>query len=116
MEVVSFLFLVIVSLGLTFWLLSKKDWFAIFGTATYSFLIVGIIMLNVDPTLSIPMSTVACTYLEVNNTWSPTCSAVPHIVTYTLDPTVMVIVNVLVGVGIMFILAIGYKEFVNRIK
>lgn len=114
MELVSFLILLVTSLGMTAWLSSRKSWYAIFATATYSFFIVGVIMLNVDPTLEIPMSTVGCTYTEQNNTWIPSCTAVEHTVTYDIDPTVMVITNVLVGVGIMFVLAIGYDHFINR--
>lgn len=114
MDVVSFLILIVTSLGFTAWLIQKKDWYAMFAAATYSFFIVGIIMLNVDPTLTIPMSTVACTYTDNSTTWNPTCTPIAHTVTYELNPTVILIVNVLVGVGILFVLAIGYERFINR--
>ena len=113
MELVSFILLVVVSMGFTIWLGNKKDWHAIFATASYSFFIVGIIMLNADPMLSIPMSTIACTYVEGNSTWNANCDAYDHTVTYTLDPTVLTIVNILVFIGVLFVMLIGYERFRN---
>ena len=107
---VSFLLMTIVTMGVTFWLGIKKDWHAIFAIAPYSLFIVGIIMLNTDPTFDVPMNTLDCTYVEGNGTWNAVCADYDHTVTYDIDVTVLQIVNVLVFVCAFFILLIGYER------
>ena len=101
-------------MGFTFWLGRKKDWHAIFAIAAYSLFVVGIVMLNASATFEVPMSTLGCTYLEGNDTWNPICNAYAHTVIYTLDATVMTVVNVLVLIGAFFILLIGFERLVVK--
>lgn len=101
-------------MGTTFWLGTKKDWHAIFALAPYTLFLVGVLWLNTDPTFEIPMSTLDCTYFEANNTWNALCQAYPHTITYTIDVTVLQIIDILVFITALFILLIGYERLVLK--
>lgn len=114
MQLVSFLLLIIITMGFTIWLGRKKDWHAIFATASYAFFIVGILMLNADPSFVIPITALNCTYIEGNGTWNASCDPYDFTVTYSIDPSVMMIVNFLTFTGAFFILLIGYERLVLK--
>jgi len=99
-------------MGTTFWLGTKKDWHAIFALAPYTLFLVGVLWLNTDPTLEIPMNTLDCTYVEGNGTWNAICNDYTHSVTYTIDVTVLQIIDILVFITALFILLIGYERLV----
>lgn len=108
MQLVSFLFLVVVTIGVTIWLGRKKDWHAIFAIAPYSLFIIGIVMLNIDPFFDVPMSTIG--YVEANGTWNAV--EVDHTVTYAVDTTMLTIINIIVFMCAFFILFLGYEKLI----
>ena len=106
MQLVSFLILILITIGVTIWLGTKKDWHAILAVVPFAFFILGVLMLNTDPTIEIPLSSVS--YVEGNGTWN--AQVFNHTVVYDLDVTVLAIVNILTFCVGALIVLVGYER------